>query len=315
VTSPLDAWLILSLAIAFDLAIGDPPNRLHPVAWMGSVIAAVQRRAATEGRMMPLLCGLFLMIFGIALAATIGWLISSFASRLPYVIGIVVQALVLKTMLSIRGLMHAGREVQQALSRGDLPAARRLVSWRLVSRDTSTLNESQVAAATIESLAENVSDSVVAPLLYYLLFGLPGALAYRFINTCDAMLGYRDAQREWLGKAPARVDDLANLLPARLSATAVVLGAALSGHDARQAIAIWRRDRRLTASPNAGQPMAAAAGALGVRLEKVGHYCLGRELRLPEAADIARAIRLLAATVGLLYVVGSCCLNLAWLAR
>lgn len=279
------------------------------------MVSAVQTRSPKRGRVKPLLTGLILMVVGVTSAVIIGGLIRSCCTALPPVAGVVAQAMILKMTFSIRGLTRAGRDVQAALTNRDLPAARRLVSWHLVSRDCSELSESQIAAATIESLAENASDSIIAPLLYYLLLGLPGALAYRFINTCDAMLGYRDEQRERLGKIPARMDDLANLLPARISAMAFVVGAALSGNDSRRAIVVWHRDSRLTASPNAGHPMAAAAGALGVQLEKVGHYCLGRGLRLPEAADIGRAVRLLAAATGLVYLVCGCLLCLVWLAR
>jgi adenosylcobinamide-phosphate synthase len=134
---------------------------------------------------------------------------------------------------------------------------------------------------------------VVAPWLFYALGGLPAALAYRFINTADAMLGYRDPIHAWLGKVPARLDDVVNLLPARLTAVFIALAASFLGAHARQAWAVWRRDACLTASPNAGHPMSAMAGALGVELEKVGQYRLGAGQALPAAADIARAIRLL----------------------
>jgi adenosylcobinamide-phosphate synthase len=144
----------------------------------------------------------------------------------------------------------------------------------------------------VESVAENTSDGIVAPLFFYALGGLPAALAYRFINTADAMLGYRDAVHLWLGKVPARVDDLVNLVPARLTAALLVLASSLLGEEARQAWTVWRRQAGQTASPNAGQPMSAMAGALRVELEKVGHYRLGADQPLPGARDIARAIRL-----------------------
>jgi adenosylcobinamide-phosphate synthase len=287
------------LAIGLDLALGEPANRFHPVAWLGSGIEFARRRAPQRGWLLPLLAGLLITMLGTALAVFAGWLAQSSSDRLPLWAAILVQGAMLKTTFSIRGLTRAGRNVESALLDHDLPAARRLVRWHLVSRDTSQLNESQVAAATIESLAENLSDSIIAPLLFYLVAGLPGALAYRFINTCDAVLGYHDHEREWLGKIPARADDLANLLPSRLSAVALWLAAMLSGHDVRRAIAIWYRDRRLTASPNAGHPMTAAAGALGVQLEKMGHYRLGDGLRLPEAQDIASAVRLVWLAAGL----------------
>ena len=150
-----------------------------------------------------------------------------------------------------------------------------------------------MAAATIESLAENSSDSVIAPLFWYGVGGLPAALAYRYLNTADALLGYRDEELEWLGKSAARADDAVNLVPARLTALLIVAGAALAGGKAGSAWRIWRRDGGKTASPNAGQPMSAAAGGLEVVLEKVGHYRLGEGLAKPQATDIGRASRLL----------------------
>jgi len=144
-----------------------------------------------------------------------------------------------------------------------------------------------------------VSDGIVAPLFYYALGGLPGALAYRFFNTADAMLGYRDAAHEWLGKVPARLDDMANLLPARLTSLLLILAAAFTGDDARRAWRIWRRDSGVTASPNAGHPMSAMAGGLGVELEKVGHYRLGAGQRPPRSSDIGRAVRMMHVAVPL----------------
>ena len=148
------------------------------------------------------------------------------------------------------------------------------MSWHLVSRDTAQLDEAQVAAAAIESVAENTSDGIVAPLLAYAVGGLPAALIYRYVNTGDSLLGYRDAEREWLGKIPARTDDLLNLIPSRVTALLFIL-------LRPQAWTVWRRDARLTASPNAGQPMSAMAGALNIELEKVAHYRLNAGARLP----------------------------------
>jgi len=193
-------------------------------------------------------------------------------------------------------LTRAATEIKSALEAGDLPEARRLTGWHLVSRDTSGLSESQVAAAAIESLTENTSDSILGPLFYYTLFGLPGAFAYRFANTADSMLGYRDAEREWLGKVPARLDDLLNLIPARLTALLFIVITWISGGDATRATKIWRRDCYKTESPNAGHPMSAGAGALDVELEKVGCYNLGAGQRVPQVGDIGRAIRLMRMT-------------------
>ncbi|MFQ5856526.1 MAG: adenosylcobinamide-phosphate synthase CbiB [Anaerolineae bacterium] len=282
----------LCLALLLDLTLGDPPNRYHPVAWMGIIIAAARRRAPRRTELASLAYGALLAVGGTATAAGVGRLLERAIARLTDPWNWLTEAVLLKMTFSLRGLATAAREVELALETGDLPEARRLVGWHLVSRDTIYLNASQVAAATVESVAENTSDGIVGPLLYYAVGGLPAALAYRFINTADAMLGYRSPSHEWLGKVPAHVDDLANLLPARLTAGLLILAAVLADEDAGGAWRIWRRDAWKTASPNAGHPMSAMAGALDIELEKVGHYRLGAGQRLPEPEDIQRAVRL-----------------------
>lgn len=281
------------LALLLDHVFGDPPNRLHPVAWMGSALAWAHRHAPKAGHRAQFLYGVGLVSGGTLLVAGSGWLLAWGLQRLPWWLRLPGEALLLKTTLALRGLSRAATAVYEPLVRDNLPDARRQLSWHLVSRDTSTLTAAQVAAATIESVAENTSDGVIAPLCFYVVGGLPAALAYRFVNTADAMLGYRDPQREWLGKASARLDDGLNLLPARLTALLFVLAAWLTGSDAHRAWMIWRRDARQTASPNAGHPMSAMAGALGVALEKVEHYNLGAGQRRPTAADIPHSVWLM----------------------
>lgn len=281
------------LALVLDLALGDPANRFHPVAWMGTAIGAARRRAPDEGWLAQLSYGALLVAGGAAITAGLGRFFGGAVARLPAPLGLLAEAMLLKMTFSLRGLSTAAEEIESALETQDLPEARRLLAWHLVSRDTTTLNESQVAAATIESVAENTSDGVLAPLFYYILGGLPGALTYRFINTSDAMLGYRDPAHQWLGKAPARLDDLANLLPARITAALTILAAVLAGENPGGAWQVWQRDAGKTASPNAGHPMSAIAGALDVELEKVGHYRLGAGGRSPAPGDIKRAVCLM----------------------
>jgi adenosylcobinamide-phosphate synthase len=290
-------WVLLA-AVGLDLLMGDPPNRFHPVAWMGAGIELLRRRAPTQGKWKPLCSGFAIVVLGIGLCALGGSLVLLLKDY-ACAVGLIVEAIVLSTMFSVRGLARAAEEVRQALVAGNLAEARRLLSWHLVSRETTGLDEARVAAAAIESVAENTSDGILAPWLFYLAGGLPAALVYRFVNTADAMLGYRDAEREWLGKIPARLDDVLNLLPARLTAACILLAAPFVGGRWCSALPVWWRDARKSASPNAGHPMAAAAGALGVELEKVGYYQLGVGNRLPVESDIRRAVWLLYATAGM----------------
>jgi len=281
-------------ALLLDLVFGDPPNRFHPTAWMGSLIAFLSRFRPHKRPTAEMLSGGALLLFGLLLVGGIGALFAWLFAFLPEPLNWLATALVLKTTFSLRGLDRAAGEVQAALEAGNLAEARRLLAWHLVSRDTSQLTASQVAAAAIESIAENFSDSLLAPLFFYLLGGLPLALAYRFANTADAMLGYHDPEHEWFGKIPARFDDLLNFVPARLSGLLLVCSAAISGNSASGALKIMQRDARRTASPNAGVPMSAMAGALSIELEKIGHYRLGAGLNQAQIADLGRARRVYA---------------------
>lgn len=287
------------LALLIDVVVGEPPHRYHPVVWMGRWLAQGKRFASPEGRWRPLLAGGVMTLGGITVVSIGGWIIERLTTRLPRILALFVQASFLKSTFSLRGLVDAATEIQTALMRDDLQGARRLLAWHLVSRDTTALDVSQVAAATIESVAENASDGIIAPLFYYAIGGLPLALVYRFVNTADAMLGYRHGVYEWLGKVPARLDDILNWIPARMTAAFVVLAARLGSDDAGGAWRVWRRDARKTASPNAGHPMSAMAGALGVALVKTGHYRLGEDDCLPHPHDIPRAIRLLKSVTAL----------------
>jgi len=204
-----------------------------------------------------------------------------------------VEGTALWLLLSLRRLMEAARAVAVPLAAGDLEAARELVALHLVSRPTAMLGPDEVASAAVESLAENLTDALVAPVCFYLVFGLAGAAAYRAINTADAMIGYRDGALEWFGKLAARLDDVVNFVPARLAALGLVVGAAAAGENARGAARVLRRDGASTASPNAGRTMAAMAGALGLTLAKRGAYRLG-DGRPPTAGDVGRAVRVLA---------------------
>jgi adenosylcobinamide-phosphate synthase len=287
----------LALAVALDLVFGDPPNRWHPVAWIGRLVA-LGRRLAPRSPDDLAIHGSFLILI-VAGASAGGALVAhALLAALPGVAAPLAQAWLLKCSLSLRGLFGAVEVVRGHLVAGDLEGARRVVAWHLVSRETADLDRGAVASAAVESLAENLTDGFVAPVCFYVLgvlmggvgAGLALAWAYRAVNTADAMIGYRRDELEYLGRATARADDLLNYLPARLAALAVVAGAWLARQSAVGAARAWRRDGGRTASPNAGQTMAAMAGALGVSLEKAGHYRLGAGPP-PDPETIDRAMR------------------------
>jgi adenosylcobinamide-phosphate synthase len=288
----------LLLAVGLDLVGGEPANCWHPVAWMGRALARLEAR--TQGR--TVVDGAAAVMLVVALVGGVTGVVAALTRRLGWT-GIVLEALALKPAFAARRLAAVAAEVGTALDAGDLDEARRRVGRHLVSRETRELSAAEVTSAAIESVAENLADSVVAPLMAYATGGLPAAWAYRALNTADAMWGYRDARYEWFGKGAARLDDLANLVPARLAALAVVGGAGLVGESATGAARLAWRDHGRTASPNAGWPMAAMAGALGVGLVKPGAYRLGDE-PLPETPEvIRRALRVFAAASTLLIAV------------
>lgn len=278
--------LSVPLALALDL-LGEPPAPLHPVVWMGRFLNAARGRWQAAAPPDQRREGAAWWAVGALACAGAGAL----AQRLPG--GWVTQGVALKPLLARRALFAAVGEVHAALLTDNLPEARRLLGWHLVSRDTAGLPASEVAGAAIESLAENLSDSVVAPLLWFRVGGLPLAALYRYANTADAMWGYRTPALEHAGKVAARADDALNLAPARLTALCTLLASGGRGAG------VWARDRRNTASPNAGHPMGAFAGALGVRLDKRGVYVLNAAGRVPEVRDLPRALTLARRTLAL----------------
>jgi adenosylcobinamide-phosphate synthase len=289
--------LTLGVAQILDRLVGEPPRALHPVVWLGRLATLLQRRAPGTTPTGQFASGAALVGVVVGTAFVTAVLAEAVLGRLPWELRILLRAVLLKPTFALRELVEAADRVQAPLETGNIDGARAALR-DLVSRDTTRLDAGLVAAAAIESVAENASDSIIAPWLAFAIAGLPGAYAYRAVNTLDAMVGYH-GRYEYLGKPAARCDDLLNLLPARLTAALLIAGAAPSG----RAQTAWRtllRDHAATASPNAGWPMAAMTGALQVRLEKIDHYVLGRDYQPPTPADIAAASRLISRLATLL---------------
>jgi adenosylcobinamide-phosphate synthase len=303
--------ICLVLAFAWDRWGGEPPAVVHPVVWLGRLIGwLAKRKSAPLNPGRDLLQGIFIAIT----VPLVAWWLTRVAllglGETPW-LRLLVGTWLLKSTFALHGLGKAAHTVRDALEAGDLTGAR--VGLRsLCSRDASALSEPELAAAAVESVAENASDSVVAPLFFHAWLGLPGAMAYRAVNTADAMIGYRGAY-EYLGKAAARLDDFLNLVPARLTAALLLLAGAVHGADVRAGWRIWRRDGGKTESPNAGRPMAVMAGLLGVRLEKAGHYGLGDARRPIDAQTITRAVRIVR-TLGIIALAAGA-QGVVWLAR
>ena len=279
---------VLLLAIAMDVLFGEPPGILHPVVWMGRGIKYLRGFASkfTNKRFF----GIFMVAAMTGTSFLAGMLLVSAQFILPEAITLLVLAYFLKSTFSFRMLLSSGNRIMTGLVSGNPDAARDDLK-ALVSRDTAGMDEPHMASAVIESVSENFVDTILSPLFFYLILGLPGALAYKAVNTLDSMVGYRNREFIELGWASARFDDILNWIPARLSLIFIVAGAVFTGRPVN-AIRTCLKDRRQTSSPNSGWSMASAAGALGVQLEKQGHYVLGGNSSLPLATDIARANKL-----------------------
>jgi adenosylcobinamide-phosphate synthase len=298
-----DLW-VLGLAVLLDLVGRELPAPLHPTVWIGKTVALADR-ISPKGRVGGSIAGGLIALLVPGLWATAAWFAVQGLKDWHSVAYILVGAVWLKSTFALRMLHGVAGSVRDRLQRGDV-ASVRLEMRSLVSRDVSALTAEQMTAATVESVSENTTDSFIGPWLAFALFGLPGAVAYRAVNTLDSMIGYH-GKYEYLGKASARLDDLLNLAPARLSALLLVAGSALlPGQRLAGAWRIMWRDHGRTESPNAGWTMSGMAGALGVELEKVGHYRLGDPTRPLEPGDITRAVQsmYLIAALGLVIAVG-----------
>ena len=278
----MDILLILVIAIIIDLALGDPPNVIHPVAWMGKVAAFLEKGGVKLSPRAQLLYGAAIVLLTAGLFAAPAYYLLIYIKSLNYAAYVVTGALLLKSTFSLRNLWRAALKTKRLLQEDELDEARFYLRT-LVSRSTYELTQPQLISATVESVAENTTDSFVSPLFYFLLLGIPGAIAYRVVNTLDAMIGYH-GRYEYLGKFASRLDDVLNYIPARITALLLVLAAFLCRRDGKASWQVARNEHAKTESPNAGWTMAATAGALNVQLEKTGHYQLGtmRTPLLPE---------------------------------
>jgi adenosylcobinamide-phosphate synthase len=272
------------LALLIDRCWGEPPARIHPVVWMGNYLKWVGRSLPDRGPKSALLLGSVCWLAGALLVAALYGYAGIVLARLPLWLDIALTAVLLKPLLALHMLLDEVKAVEQSLGQGLENGRARLA--RIVSRDTARLDSSEVRESSLESLAENLSDSVIAPLFWFAVFGLPGAAVYRFANTADAMWGYR-GRWEWAGKCAARADDLLNLIPARLTAIALLV----VGPNRLSVLRRLPREAALTSSPNSGWPMSALALSLNVRLRKPGVYALNANGVEPTAADLSQGLR------------------------
>ena len=275
----IESIAIIGFAILIDLIFGDPKNRYHPTAWIGTFIAKLTTITKNQNSTFEKIGGTIMIItissvvvlllsglnFGISLISV---------DYISLILSVVIGALLLKTTIAIRGMEKHAISVLDSLESNDLDLARNYLSM-IVKRNTTKLDKNHVLSGVLESISENTVDGITGPMFYYAFFGLFGAFVYRIINTADSMVGYKNDIFKNLGWFTAKCDTILNYIPSRLTGLMMVISAAILKNNWRNSYKVMIRDGKKTESPNAGYPMAALAGALETKFEKINHYKLG----------------------------------------
>lgn len=262
--------MIITSAFLLDLVMGDPRWLPHPVVMIGKLISFLDDRLRLDW-LNQRTAGVIMLMTTVGCASAATWLLLQIAGSLHQMAGLITAILISSTCLATRSLHLESSRVAESLAAGDLPAARHYLSW-IVGRDTEQLDEPEIWRALVETVAENSSDGIIAPLFWLAAGGPIGAMAYKSVSTLDSMAGYKNERYLNMGWASARMDDLLNFIPARLTALLMIVSSPLAGLSASGAIRITLRDRLNHPSPNSGHPEAAAAGALGIRLGGASSY-------------------------------------------
>ena len=275
----LESVVIVGFALLLDFLVGDPKTKYHPTAWIGKLISSLVPFTKSNSAKRELIGGILLVSVIVITVCTslvvldigISLLTIDFVSL---IVSIAIGSILLKTTIAIRGMQKHALAVVDAVEEGDLDSARNHLSM-ILKMDTKNLDKNHILSGVLESVSENTVDGVTGPLFYYAIFGLPGAFVYRAINTIDSMVGYKTTLFKNVGWFGAKCDTILNYVPSRLTGLVMILGALILGYNWKESLYIMRRDSRKLESLNAGFPMAALAGALGTRLEKMNHYTIG----------------------------------------
>ncbi len=275
----IESIAIIFFALTIDFTLGDPKNKFHPTAWIGSLIAKITPSLKNSSNTLEKLGGIILIIISSAIVASLIILLDVGINMittdyLSIIISIIVGGILLKTTIAIKGMEKHALAVVNSLENNNIISARNNLSM-IVKRNTKDLDKNHVFSGVVESISENTVDGITGPLFYFGLFGLPGAFVYRVINTADSMIGYKTNIFKNIGWFAANCDTILNYIPSRLTGFVMIFSAMILGYDWKRSYKIMIRDGGKTLSPNAGYPMAAIAGALGTRFEKIDHYFLG----------------------------------------
>jgi len=275
----LESVVIVAFALLLDFLVGDPKTKYHPTAWIGKLIASLVPFTKSDSVRKELIGGILLVSVIVVTVCTVLVVLDIGISLLTIdivslIVSIAVGSILLKTTIAIRGMQKHALAVVDAVEKGDLGSARNHLSM-IVKRDTKNLDKNHILSGVLESVSENTVDGITGPLFYYAIFGLPGAFVYRAINTVDSMVGYKTTLFKNVGWFGAKCDTVLNYAPSRLTGLVMILGALILGYNWKESLYIMRRDSRKLESSNAGFPMAALAGALGTKLEKMNYYTIG----------------------------------------
>ena len=291
----VDSALIFALAFLIDALFGEYPDKIHPTIGMGKVIAYLKPKLKNANPKVEKANGVLLAVsiialFSVSVFLLLFWIRQTFGA-IPYII---VGAVLFKATFAEKAMGHYTKPIAAALRKNDLAEARKWLPF-IVRRDPNTLNERQITSAAIESIAESATDGITAPFFFFALFGVPGAFAYRVINTLDSMVGYKDLENKNIGWFSASLDTIANYIPARLTAYLIVAASFLLRENWRESWRILQRDKRKTASINAGWTISAMAGSLNIQLEKSGYYVLGDDHGI-SSEHITKALQVMTLT-------------------
>ena len=301
-----ESILIIGFAITLDLIFGDPRNKYHPTAWIGEFIGNLVPMFKNENAHLEKFGGIIIVLIS---TVTVGALLLLLNLKLDSIIGneiitiivsIIVGAILLKTTIAIRGMEKHALRVVDALENDNIDEARANLGM-ITKRKTKDLDKDHVLSGVLESISENTVDGITGPLFYFALFGLPGAFVYRVVNTIDSMIGYKTEMFRNLGWFGANCDNVLNYIPSRLTGLVMVLASMLLGNDWKQSYQILKKDSSKTSSPNAGYPMAALAGALDTKFQKVDHYTIGNGSIYLSIKHVRSAIVLMKVTTVLFF--------------
>ncbi|MBI1663660.1 MAG: cobalamin biosynthesis protein [Nitrosopumilus sp.] len=275
----LESLIVVGFALMLDFVFGDPKNKYHPTAWIGGLIAKLTPLGQNQNQKIERLGGIFVVSIPIGIVVTLLLILDfgiSFLTTdwMTLVVSVVIGILLLKTTIAIKGMERYAMAVVESLEIDDMDSARTNLSM-IVKRNTSNLDKNHVISGVLESVSENTVDGITGPLFYYAIFGLPGAFVYRIINTADSMIGYKTDIFKNLGWFAATCDTVLNYIPSRLTGFVMIISSVILQNNWKESYKIMIRDGKKTESPNAGYPMAALAGALGTKFEKINHYKLG----------------------------------------